>query len=102
MILVLIVVQCIRYSVQKYNPFGILTFLFPKLLEEIAGRTHPEYQDEDSIRRVFVVGSIGAGKSSFLYAVHKQLQYSNDKLYKKERNSKESQWTQYEKMRKKQ
>jgi len=48
-----------------------------KLLEEIAGRTHPEYQDEDSIRRVFVVGSIGAGKSSFLYAVHKQLQYSN-------------------------
>lgn len=48
-----------------------------KLLEDIAQRTHSEYQDGENIKKVLVVGSIGAGKSSFLYAVHKQLQYFN-------------------------
>ncbi len=47
------------------------------LLEDIARRTHSQYHADENIPQVFIIGSIGAGKSSFLHAVHKSLQYHN-------------------------
>ncbi|MFH0701216.1 MAG: hypothetical protein V2A62_02145 [Candidatus Woesearchaeota archaeon] len=45
------------------------------LLEEIARNTAPEYQK--NVPPVFIIGSIGAGKSSLLHGIHRELRYSN-------------------------
>jgi len=44
------------------------------LLEEIAAKTSPDYSTP---AQVYIVGSIGSGKSSLLHGIHRELRYSN-------------------------
>ena len=46
-----------------------------QLLEEIAANTHPDYIE--NVPQVHIIGSIGAGKSSFLHGIHKYLRMYN-------------------------
>lgn len=48
-------------------------------LEEIAEQIHP-FVLEQGIPQVYIVGSMGAGKSSLIHGIHNQLRYTNQGL----------------------